>query len=108
MTESVNVRRIYRKFLYDVFVRLKLIDKPPLPDLIDREPSDLNCALLAQNRERPLKVGGPRGSGCLDNSQRAVPKFECSHSSVFGFYFCERGDCARMNADDIEIGRASC
>ena len=92
MTEAIDVGRIDREFLDHVLVGGKFVDKSPVPDLVDGEARDFNRALLAQDRERSLEIGRPRGGRRFDDAERAVAEFQRRDRGVLGLDFRQRGD----------------
>src|SRR5277367_6190255 len=69
MAKSINVWRINREFLHDLFILGLGTRKCPHLHLIDRETADLDAAAFSQHGNRSLEIPGPSGRGGLDYSQ---------------------------------------
>src|SRR5207253_1470913 len=76
MAEAIYVRRIDGKLLNHILVGGKLVNKPPVPDLVDSKARYFNRPLFTQNRKRPLEVGRTRSGRRFDDPKRAVAKFQ--------------------------------
>src|SRR5690606_9043668 len=81
---------------------LRWLELPDL-DLVYREASDLDRAVLPKNRERALQIGRTRRCRCFDHSQSTRPELQNHDRGILRLDSGERG--SRPSENRIHVSQ---